>query len=125
MGRCLCALGYVSLREGDLAGAWRDLSDGLRLVAPPAYRPSISRFLAYLALLAIREGDAARSARLVGAAEAVNPYMRSLLPPDQLADLDASLATARAVLGEEAFARAWAEGQAMSLKAAVEHALHG
>ena len=30
---------------------------------------------------------------------------------------------ARAALGEEAFARAWAEGQAMTLEQAVEYAL--
>ena len=33
------------------------------------------------------------------------------------------LAAARAALGEEAFARAWAEGQAMTLDQAVEYAL--
>ncbi len=35
----------------------------------------------------------------------------------------AALASARSSLGEEAFARAWAEGQAMTLDQAVEYAL--
>jgi len=34
-----------------------------------------------------------------------------------------SLARSRAALGEDAFARTWAEGQAMTLERAVEYAL--
>ncbi len=79
--------------------------------------------LAYLGILVIREGNAARAARLAGAAEAVNPYVRALLPPDQTADLEACLAESRATLGEATFAAAWAEGKAMSYEQAVEYAL--
>ena len=37
--------------------------------------------------------------------------------------LDSTATEARASLGEQAFARAWAEGQAMTLEQAVEYAL--
>jgi non-specific serine/threonine protein kinase len=117
-------LGYVSLREGDPSRARAEFAECLRLAVPFGWRTTMSVCLAYLALLAIREREAERAVRLVGAAEAVNPYMRHLLPPDQLAILDACLAEARQALGDAEFGRAWAEGQAMTSEQAVEYALN-
>jgi hypothetical protein len=45
------------------------------------------------------------------------------MDPSQQAVCASAQADARAALGEEAFARAWAEGQAMSAEQAVEYAL--
>jgi hypothetical protein len=39
------------------------------------------------------------------------------------AEWETSLEMARSVLGEDSFARAWAEGQAMTLEQAVAYAL--
>jgi hypothetical protein len=43
----------------------------------------------------------------------------------ELVERDASLITARLALGEEEFARVWAEGQAMTLEHAIAYALIG
>jgi non-specific serine/threonine protein kinase len=57
------------------------------------------------------------------AAGARYPLVRVSLDPDELRDWDSSLAQARARLGPEAFAAAEAEGQAMSLEAAIAYGL--
>ena len=45
------------------------------------------------------------------------------LPPSESSAYCSEIATARGLLGEEAFAGAWAEGRAMTWEQAVEHAL--
>jgi hypothetical protein len=66
-----------------------------------------------------------RAARLMGAAAAFSDAIGApvRLPFRQL--FETNKAKARASLGEEAFARAWAEGQAMSPKQAIEDAFSG
>ena len=49
--------------------------------------------------------------------------MGAPLPPAELAEHDRSVAAARAGLGEEAFAAAWAAGRAMSLEEVTTFAL--
>jgi non-specific serine/threonine protein kinase len=72
-------------------------------------------------------GDAGRAARLFGAARGLRPdggvsypgVVRHLITERYEDDLAAT----QAALGEEAFARAWAEGRAMPLDEAVAYAL--
>ncbi len=65
-----------------------------------------------------------QSARLLGAAEALRETLgRQRLRGEQAAH-DKRVASARAALGEGAFAAAWAEGRAMTLGQAIEYALN-
>jgi hypothetical protein len=66
--------------------------------------------------------------RLIGAAKVVDElfpssFVPSSFHPAERAQCGARLDAAWAALGEEAFAQAWAEGQAMTLEQAVDHAL--
>jgi predicted ATPase/DNA-binding XRE family transcriptional regulator len=71
-------------------------------------------------------GDAARAARLFGAAETLLRSLDAALDPSGSLGYDENLADARARLGEEAFAKAWQEGRTMPLKQAVDEAMsHG
>ena len=45
------------------------------------------------------------------------------LPPAEQADYDRNVTAARARLGDDAFAAAWTEGEAMALEHAVAYAL--
>jgi len=45
------------------------------------------------------------------------------LYPKNKEELDRKVATARASLGEEAFAEAWQQGRAMTIEQAIEYAL--
>jgi len=74
--------------------------------------------------LLLRDG-AEWAARLLGAAGALRDALGSPLPPVDRADRDRSLAAARAVLGEAAFAAASAERRAMELEQAVADTLEG
>ena len=62
-----------------------------------------------------------RAARLLGVAEALRETIGAPVPPCERAAYDRTVSELRAVMGEEAFAKARAEGRAMSLEQAVEH----
>jgi hypothetical protein len=68
-------------------------------------------------------GQPLRGARLGGAAEAQREALGVPLAPATRSDQDQALRALRAALGEEGFAAAWAEGQALSLEEAVALAL--
>jgi hypothetical protein len=68
-------------------------------------------------------GQPGRAARLLGAAEALRETLGFAVPPVDRCAHEQVVATARAGLGEERFATAWAEGRAMSLHEAMALAL--
>jgi predicted ATPase len=65
---------------------------------------------------------ASRTARLLGAAERLRETIDRGLQPHERADHARSVQAARAVLGDAAFAAAWAEGRALSPEQAVAEA---
>ncbi len=67
-----------------------------------------------LADVFVAQREAARAARLWGAAEALREAMGTPIPPVYRADYERSVAAARTKLGEQAFASAWAEGRTMT-----------
>ena len=76
-----------------------------------------------LAILASAQNRMGRAARLIGAAENFYTPLRFEMSAKERAEHDRVIAAARLALGEEAFAKAWAEGQSMSLEEAVIYAL--
>jgi predicted ATPase/DNA-binding SARP family transcriptional activator len=72
-----------------------------------------------LAGLEVVAGRPRRAAGLFGATEGFQEAMRILLGPADQADCARDMAAARAQLGDEAIAEAWAEGRALSLEAAL------
>src|SRR5207248_3189070 len=83
----------------------------------------IAQALAVVAEMVATEGAFVQAARLLGAAFTLQEHLAATLDADERADLDATLAAARAALGDEAFARAWAAGQALSPEQAITCAL--
>ena len=69
------------------------------------------------------QGQVERAARLLRAAEVLVETIGGRLPPIDHGLYDRNVATARAALGEAAFAAALAEGRAMTLEAALAYAL--
>jgi len=76
-----------------------------------------------LAGVARARGEGARAARLWGAAAAARAALGAPPWPAFRPAHEASVAAARTALGEEAFAAAWEEGQALSLEQAIAAAL--
>jgi hypothetical protein len=73
--------------------------------------------------VAAAQGQPARAAALCEAAAAARTTIGAPLPPAQRASYDATVAAAQAALGEDAFAAAWAAGQALPLEQASATAL--
>src|SRR5207247_3919333 len=73
-----------------------------------------------VAKVAAIEGQAARAARLLGAAAALREASGVTLLPGEAADHERQIDALRASPG---FTEAWAEGRALSLEEVVEHAL--
>jgi hypothetical protein len=72
-----------------------------------------------LAWVAAARGQPRRAAQLGGAAEALRHALSVFLLANQRAGHEQAVQTARAALGEPAFAAAWAEGRALSLEQVV------
>jgi len=68
-------------------------------------------------IVLIKRGTLARGLYLISAGKSGHPL--GSINVNQRADFHASLAAARAMLGDDAFSQAWAEGQAMTLEQAV------
>jgi tetratricopeptide (TPR) repeat protein len=121
----IAGLGDVALVQGDLRRGATLHAESLALARDAGMRPQIARgleALAYVAMQAGPVGDPRRSARLLSAAVALRAggWTPVFIEPDRAARVRAA---ARAALGEEAFAAAWAEGQALSPEEAVALAL--
>ena len=77
-------------------------------------KESIASRLEELARLVVAQGELAWAAQLWGTAEVLREATEVPLPPKERASYEQAVAAARVQLGEEGFARAWAEGRAMT-----------
>jgi predicted ATPase/DNA-binding SARP family transcriptional activator len=132
----LLNLGRVAQSQGDYSKARAFYIEALELqkrrVSPlfnltglKTYITTVSYPLEALAILASAQNKMERAARLISAAETLYAPLRFEMSARERAEHDEAIAAVRAALGEEAFAKAWAEGQAMILEEAVAYALRG
>jgi tetratricopeptide (TPR) repeat protein len=116
-------LGETALAQGDAALAARHLHHALALFRDLGYRSGQAWCLAGLAGVATLDEEPERAAQLWGAAEAQRQAIGCRPAPAARATRERLMSAAREQLGEEAFAAAWAEGQAMTMEQAIELAL--
>jgi predicted ATPase/class 3 adenylate cyclase/DNA-binding CsgD family transcriptional regulator len=115
--------GLVSRAEGDIAAAEARHYAVLADAHEGGWRPLVAHSLEALAGTAAADQSFAECARLAGAAQALRDEMGYRLRwPFEQHLLDADLAAARAGLGEDAFATAYAEGHGLDENAAVAYA---
>jgi hypothetical protein len=103
---------------------WRWLAQGLALSQTLVNQFSMSWCLAGLGSVAALDEEPERAARLWGAAERLRQAIGCRPGPAARATYERALAVARAQLGEEGFAAAWAEGRAIPLEQAIAEALN-
>jgi hypothetical protein len=120
----LCRVGDAALDQRDIDRAAALYSEGLARARRTTPRGDLGGVLLWacsrgLAAVANHRGQSERAARLLGIA----PAPGEAEPPWMRAEYIGLLSVVRSQLSEEAFARAWAEGEAMSLDKAVEYAL--
>ena len=130
----LFGLGKISQALGDRSAAWNYFQQALQTwmrFGATDYLSYILEGMAVLAAssapgLALTVSAAIYAAHLQGAGQALSYlsrlafYYQTHFEPY---DMEACLAPARELIGEEAYARAYAEGQAMKLEQAVNYAL--
>src|SRR5579875_510753 len=120
IARCLSGLGRVAIDLGATELAREHLAESLRLSRTIGTRIGVARGLESFAALAVREGEPERAVLLTAASTALREA--SGLPPLPGARAGRYLAPARR-LGDQAVARLWARGLALSAEAAIGLAL--
>ena len=110
----LSLLGEVADRLGDHATARALYEESLTVASRVGHKVEIASCLEGLARVVAAQGDPMWAVRLCGAAEALRVSIGAPLPSVARVDYERSLASARAQLGEQAFATAWAEGRALT-----------
>ncbi len=134
-------LGLSTYRQGDYATARSLLEQSLALFRQDGDKLGMATALIYMSGLVVasaasmeaeremvsgehtREDGVERGARLLGAAEAILASVGAVLDPLNQKVCERDIAAARDQLGDEAFALAREQGQAMTLEQAVAYAL--
>jgi tetratricopeptide (TPR) repeat protein len=117
-------LGKVFRASGDYLRASNLYKESLVHAKETGYKKTVVACVHGLGLVCAFLNHPERAARLLAAAETLAEHfpLRPPLGPEK-ADHDRALAAVRAALEDGAFRTAWAEGRAMTLGQAVEHAL--
>jgi Tfp pilus assembly protein PilF len=118
----LVSSGLMALDEQDFARAGQAFAEALRIGRTRDIPWLVSMDLEGLAGVAIGRGQAELAARLFGAADAIRASSGTPVRPMLTERHDRDLAAAKAALGHERFARAWEQGQAMSLEQVIAEA---
>jgi DNA-binding CsgD family transcriptional regulator/tetratricopeptide (TPR) repeat protein len=117
------ALAFVARMRGEFARATAYIGRIVEYYEPPIVR-ILAACLVDLAGIAQSLGEPEQAARRYGASAALfAPGNLPLWPPYMVRVYEQDVAAVRGALGEEAFAAAWAEGQAQSVEAILADAL--
>jgi hypothetical protein len=112
--------GQLALRAGDVTAAIPAYRDSLELNLALDDRRSAAACLIGFANIAAAQGRSAEAVQLLSAAMAILLQLNAnLLPADQ-AELERSTHALRTSTDPRAFAAAWAEGEGLTLREAVE-----
>ncbi|MFE1902457.1 BTAD domain-containing putative transcriptional regulator [Streptomyces gardneri] len=121
----LAELGFSALARGDLAQALKLQEEGYGTALASGDPRAVALALEGLASAHAPAGRARGAALLLGAAAALRASTGAPLPPAERVDVDRTEAAARAALGEEAYAAAFAHGGSLAHDTAVREAAHG
>jgi predicted ATPase/DNA-binding SARP family transcriptional activator len=121
----LSDLGYVAYHQGDPGRARGYFVESLGVLRELDAETDIAVCVAGLAGAAYLAGQPKQAVRLLGAAASRLESCDPRVYRNEKADYARIVAAARAASLAREFAAAWAEGRAMSLQDAVEHALEG
>jgi predicted ATPase/DNA-binding SARP family transcriptional activator/class 3 adenylate cyclase len=116
-------LGEVTWAQGDYRTARSLFMESLAVRHELGDKPGIVECLGGLAGVTATQDQPEWAARLLGAAAALRQAVGIPFPTYAQAEYDQGVAAARAALGDEVFAAAWAEGRAMTLDQAVAYAM--
>ncbi len=116
-------LGNVARELGDFPEAKRLFQESLQVLRAIMDKPGFAKCFEGLAMTAAAEGQPERAARLMAAAHCLREAIGTPMEVVDRIACERTLADVHASLGEEAFAAAWAEGEATTLEEATAEAL--
>jgi predicted ATPase/DNA-binding SARP family transcriptional activator len=119
----LTNLGMLSYLQEEYGAARALLLESLELWRELGIKVGLVEALEGLACLAGVHGQPERVARLLGATASIRETIERGQPKVKRPECARHLITARAILGEAAFAEAWSEGRAMTLDHTISDAL--
>jgi len=119
----LIELGDVALAQGEYEQAKTLYKESLKLSQKLGLKINLAESVIGLAGVASQVGQSEQAARLFGTAQRLLDSLGTQLDPLLRTAYEQNLAAVRAQISEEAFATAWAKGQAMTLEQAVKYAL--
>ena len=116
-------LGAVAERQGDYAVGEVLQKESLTISWELGNTVGILPPIDNLGSVALASGQNERAVRLWGASHALRERTSAALPPTELEERAAGIASARASLGEEVFGAAWDQGRSMNPQEIVQYAL--
>ncbi|MCI0726629.1 MAG: tetratricopeptide repeat protein [Chloroflexi bacterium] len=123
LGSALHGLGTVYVAQGDHAAALTSFRETLAIRQELGDRPGVVNSLGGAAEALFYLGDVVSAVRLMRASLKLQEELGKVTSPAAGLEDEAKIALMRSRAGEEAFARAWAEGEAMSVEEAVALAI--
>jgi predicted ATPase/DNA-binding NarL/FixJ family response regulator len=115
-------LGIAACQQGEYERAAAFFKEALISNRRFGYRQGIAENLAGLGAVAAGQGQLESAVRLFGAAQALLDPIGTDLGPADREQYDHCVAIVRSQLDEATFAKAWAEGQAMTREQAMDYA---
>jgi tetratricopeptide (TPR) repeat protein len=125
IGRVLISLAKLSQAEADYPQARAVFRQSLGIARAIGDRGAMANCIGGLGLVATQQGAWLEGVRLIGAARQLDELYPSPFDPTERAQFRECLDLARSALGGEAFSRAWAAGQAMTLTQTLACAVEG
>jgi predicted ATPase/DNA-binding SARP family transcriptional activator len=122
VAHALLHLGRLARAEGDARTALARYVEARRALGAVGPDPVGAEWLEGMGALAGALGDAARGARLLGAAEALRAAIGAPVPPHEASARDDDVAALAAALGAGPFEAAWRAGRSLDLAAALAEA---
>jgi predicted ATPase/transcriptional regulator with XRE-family HTH domain len=115
-------LAETARHRGDYERAIARYHEALDLLDAMPNKAALARTLDGIAATIALVGDPPRGARLLGAADALRRSIGTTLFPSELRDYEASVASIREMLGDEAFDVQWRIGASVTLQRAIDEA---
>ncbi|MGE5222044.1 MAG: ATP-binding protein, partial [Omnitrophica WOR_2 bacterium] len=123
VGVSLGTLGWVAMREGDWQRAIARLGESLEVRREIGDKGGSAWCLERLAEIALAQEKVEKAVRLFGAAGALRLSIGSVIDPVDQPEYESKRLSMLEKLGEQRFAAAWDEGEALTMEEAVAYAL--
>jgi predicted ATPase/DNA-binding SARP family transcriptional activator len=119
----LVFLGYVFLRMGEIVQAQQTFIKSLHQFKEVGGVIGVVYTLEGLASLAVKEAQAERAVCLFAWADKTRKSIKDPRPPVEQEDVERDIVTVLEMIGDEAYATAYAEGETMTMEQAISCAL--